>query len=241
MNIFNIKIKVYSKEEINIVIKKNNLFTFINPFSILEIKKKLLKEEINNFIIFVDGSLICWLLELFYKTTIERVSFDDTSLAPIVFKYAEEEKKKIYIIGAKRNIAEIASKYIIERYPNIIISKCRNGYFKDENEKNSALKEAVKSDIVITGMGTPYQEQFLLELKNLGWQGTGFTCGGYLDQLVEANGNNYYPNFINKFNLRWIYRIYKEPSRLWKRYFIIYPKFLFLFLLDFIKQKFKRN
>ena len=72
-------------------------------------------------------------------------------------------------------------------------------------------------------MGVPLQERFLLQLTDAGWNGVGITCGGFLDQLSQ--GVQYYPGWINSLNLRWAYRLMREPGRLWRRYLLDYPKF----------------
>jgi len=74
-------------------------------------------------------------------------------------------------------------------------------------------------------MGSLVQESFLLALMGSGWRGLGFTCGGFLDQL--SNGFNYYPKLVNALNLRWAYRLAKDPRRLWRRYLLDYPVFAF--------------
>ena len=53
---------------------------------------------------------------------------------------------------------------------------------------------ALAPDIIVCGMGSIVQENFLLQLVKVGWRGVGFTCGGYLDQL--NGGINYYPKLI---------------------------------------------
>jgi len=79
-------------------------------------------------------------------------------------------------------------------------------------------------DIVIAGMGGVKQEKFLLDLVARGWRGVGFTCGGYLDQLAKRY--HYYPRWVDRYNLRFAYRLWQEPSRLWRRYLLEYPLFL---------------
>ena len=53
------------------------------------------------------------------------------------------------------------------------------------------------------------QEQFLIKVKRIGYQGIGFTCGGFIHQ-TSKNEIDYYPAWIDKINLRFIYRMYKE-------------------------------
>jgi N-acetylglucosaminyldiphosphoundecaprenol N-acetyl-beta-D-mannosaminyltransferase len=49
--------------------------------------------------------------------------------------------------------------------------------------------------------------------------------GGYFDHVLRRI--DCYPKWVNKFNLNWLYRLYIEPRRLWKRYLIGFPKFIF--------------
>jgi N-acetylglucosaminyldiphosphoundecaprenol N-acetyl-beta-D-mannosaminyltransferase len=68
------------------------------------------------------------------------------------------------------------------------------------------------------------QENFLLQLKRFGWSGICFTCGGYLDQ--GGQNFDYYPEIINRLNLRFLYRLVREPRSLWRRYLLEYTIFL---------------
>jgi N-acetylglucosaminyldiphosphoundecaprenol N-acetyl-beta-D-mannosaminyltransferase len=103
-------------------------------------------------------------------------------------------------------------------------------------EQEEVQHEIVKldPDFLVIGMGTPLQESFLSNIKSLGWGGVGFTCGGFIHQT--ASGLNYYPKWINKLNLRWLYRIWDEP-RLLTRYLIQYPRFVVLFIYDLISAR----
>ncbi|NJO34267.1 MAG: hypothetical protein HC869_15170 [Rhodospirillales bacterium] len=68
------------------------------------------------------------------------------------------------------------------------------------------------------------QESFLLRLRQQGFNGVGFTCGGFLDQY--SIGKQYYPTWIDRLELRWLYRLIMEPGRLWRRYFVEYQPFV---------------
>jgi exopolysaccharide biosynthesis WecB/TagA/CpsF family protein len=186
----------------------SKLFTFLNPYSYLLARKE--KELFENFNIKIDGILLVKVLNLFGFKNIKRESFDMTSLAPIVFEKAIKENKSIYFIGTKPNVIEKAIENIKEAYPKLNIIGFRNGYFK--NEERSDILENIKElnpDIVVCGMGTPLQEQFLVDLQDTGWNGIGYTCGGFLHQT--AGDIQYYPKWVDKYNLRWVYRIYDEP------------------------------
>ncbi|MNF64648.1 UDP-Gal:alpha-D-GlcNAc-diphosphoundecaprenol beta-1,4-galactosyltransferase [compost metagenome] len=204
------------------------LYTFINPFSFRVLLSAPDRTAIfENFVIYPDGISLSKVLSIF-KKKVERTSFDDTSIAPTVFKLISNKNLSLGIIGSSEQTITTA-KHIINKKYLINNIKCHSGYFSEE-EKLGVLNSLLNCDIVISSMGTPRQETILMELKALGWKGTGFTCGGYFDQLTSVNGSKYYPLLIDNLNLRWAYRIFKEPKRLWRRYLVDYPVGIVLFI-----------
>lgn len=213
--------------------------TFLNPFSYLLARKNLeLFDKFDH--IYIDGIFLVKCLNLFYKTEVKRISFDFTSLANMVFDEAEAKNKTIYFVGSTQNEIEGFINKVIKRY-NLNVLGYRNGYFSVD-EKNKFIKEIIElqPELIICGMGTPYQEDLLLSLKNAGWKGTGYTCGGFFHQIASTENEKYYPEFFDRFNLRWLYRIYDEP-KLVKRYFLYYPWFLLVFIYDVIQHKLSKD
>jgi len=216
--------------DLKIVGDRCRLVTFINPYSYLILRKNGLLEQVrDNFQVCYDGISLVLLSRIFGGRR-QRESFDDTSLAPMIFEDAKLFSRKIGIIGGRKDVV-IRSRDIINRKYDDIVRFSFDGYLT-EREVDSAIKDLAECYYVICSMGTPRQELLLLKLKEFGWQGDGFTCGGYLDQLTYANGNEYYPKIFNRLNLRWLYRLYKEPRRLWRRYLIDYPMGMFFFVID---------
>lgn len=212
---------------------KQGIYTFVNPYSYLIARKK--PELFNDFDgVFADGTLFVFLFNLFFpKLRINRVSFDMTSLGKEILMFSNQNNKKIFFIGAKEHEIKATINILKKKFSELNICGYRNGYLNSEDEKINVYKNLleINPDIVVVGMGTPLQEEFLSGLKGMGWKGTGFTCGGFLHQT--ANKLYYYPKIINKLNLRWLYRLIREPySR--KRFFKIYPIFPFIFLYDVI-------
>lgn len=150
-----------------------------------------------------------------------------TSLAPILLEYVEQNNKTIYIVASKQEQIEKAITIFKEKYPKLLISGYRNGYFSSdiEIEKEAEYITQISPDFLIIGMEILMQEKFLLKVKSKGFQGIGFTCGGFIHQ-TSKNEIEYYPSWINKLNLRFLYRMYKEKHTR-KRY--IQAAFLFPF------------
>lgn len=204
---------------------RGRIYTFLNPVSYLTaLDNKELFGKFNG--IFADGSLLVAAIKMLYGKNVTRRSFDMTSLAPELLSYAEEHGKTVYIVASKQEQVEQAVQIFKERYPNLQFAGYRNGYFSSEEEQNKAAETITKlnPDFLIVGMGALMQERFLLKVKEVGFQGIGFTCGGFIHQ-TSKNEIDYYPTWIDRMNLRFLYRMYKEKHTR-KRYLqaaLIFP------------------
>ena len=199
------------------------LVTFANPgVAPLARRSASFRHALREFdIVLPDGIWLCMAMRWLHGVEARRVSFDTTSLAPALFARARFRGLRIVLVGGAPKVAEQARAQIAAHFPGIQIIAAYDGY-GDMAAKAASVAE-LRPDIVICGMGSVRQEAFLLELKHQGWCGWGFTCGGYLDQLI--GGIAYYPRWIDAANLRWAYRLLREPGRLWRRYLIDYPHF----------------
>jgi N-acetylglucosaminyldiphosphoundecaprenol N-acetyl-beta-D-mannosaminyltransferase len=153
----------------------------------------------------------------------ERISFDATSLAVPVFQRCAERGLKVALIGGRPGIAQRAAGVLQGAFPKLQIPVVQDGYFGELTEVVSRLK-AEQIDVVVCGMGVPAQERTMLALRDGGWVGVAFSCGGFLDQLVS--GLKYYPGWVDSLNLRFVYRLFREPRRLWRRYAVGYQPFV---------------
>jgi len=207
--------------------------TFMNPYSWL-VNRDRGHPDLDAFTIYADGIALVWLYNLFCRASIKRYAFDYSSVAQRVFEDAAARSRSVYLIGGPATVAREAAAVILRRHPGLQIVGARNGFFTDARDYQAAIDEASHANVVIVGMGAPAQEKFLADLWNSGWRGAGYTCGGFLEQIVGTDGE-YFPPWSNRFHLRWLFRLYKEPRRLWKRYLLLYPKFLGQFIVDWLR------
>lgn len=222
-----------SEDIFSIFETSNKIYTFLNPVSYLvAMENKPLFAEFDG--IFADGSILVTAINAIYGKQVIRRSFDMTSLAPKLFEYAEKDGKPIYIVASKQEQVEAAMKIFKERYPKLVIAGYRNGYFSSDTEMDAEAKHIVETNpyFLIVGMGALMQEKFLLKVKHAGFEGIGFTCGGFIHQTAK-NEIDYYPAWVDKMNLRFIYRMYKEPHTR-KRYL----QAAFIFPVKFIWERF---
>ena len=199
----------YSDEQI--FENRGKIYTYLNPVSYLTaLDNKELFGQMDG--IFADGGLLVKAIKMVYGKAVTRRSFDMTSMAPELFAYAEEHGKTIYIVASKQEQVEKAVEIFRKRYPKVRFAGYRNGYFSSEEEMDNEARHITElnPDFLIVGMGALMQETFLLKVKNAGYLGVGFTCGGFIHQ-TSKNEIDYYPAWVDKTNLRFVYRMWKEP------------------------------
>lgn len=202
--------------------RTTKMVTFLNPYYIECLKNRTDLYSKFDYIC-SDGFLPIWLNKFFCKQSRSfRISFDMTSLAKIVFDNIGQHR--VYFIGSKQADMDSFINIISSSYPKMKICGYHHGYIKGQYD--DIIIQILKSEpsVVIIGMGAPMQDEFAVLLNERGFRGTIYTCGGFFHQTT--NNLNYYPNFINKFNLRWIYRMFKEPYVI-KRVLFYYPIFIF--------------
>ena len=201
--------------------------TFLNPYSFLEIYKSSV--DLNKFDkICIDGVALKIFLNLVYRdANIQRLSFDFTSVANLVFSNAAAESQRGFILGSDQTSNDRFLAKISDMFPGIKLDG-RSGYFDGAEDLSASLASLATTDydFIVIGMGAVKQEEAAIALKESGFQGRIYTCGGFIHQTAMGDGH-YYPAWINKLNLRFAYRMFKEPSTI-QRYLIDYPKAFFL-------------
>lgn len=216
---------------------KGKIYTCVNPYSYLILRKHpSILDAFDGF--FIDGISMCYWIRWFWRKRIPRLSFDMTTMAKDLFEQCNKSGQTLYLLGSKSEQISGAIEKIKTRFPALSIVGFRNGYFQSEEERKNIIENIItlNPDFVIVGMGTPLQEIFLRDLKQGGYKGVAFTCGGFLHQTSE--GLDYYPKWVDKYNLRGFYRQYKEKG-IFKRNYDTFVVFPVIFLKDTIKSKLK--
>ena len=220
-----------------------SLVTFVNPFSYNWLSNQLSILTSMDYI-FADGALLVRLNNLFYnKATIGRYSFDFSSIADDSFSYFQEQELNVAFVGATEIEVSKAVANISSLYPELKVCYTRSGYFDEEIDMNTCIKDVISSQaqVLIVGMGSPYQEEFALAVKSALKLGdhlrTIITCGGFLTQTSIRK--DYYPIWVKKTGLRWLYRFLTQ-KHVRKKVVTQYPRFLFSYCLTGIKYSFHR-
>jgi len=146
---------------------------------------------------------------------------------------------KHYFCGGKEGVAEELKQHCDKDFGNRNVVGCYSPPFRkmEEDELASLGKEISDSgcDVLWIGLSTPKQELFALSL--LPHLEVHFiVCVGAAFDFYSGNLQKA-PGWITRAGLEWLYRLLKEPKRLWKRYFEIVPKFLWYASIELLSGK----
>lgn len=214
-----------SREElISYVDRNKSILVAINAEKIVN-ATSLTRDIINNNIGYCDGVGAVWALKQKGAKNVIKIPGCELWL-DIVEHY--HNSKSFYLVGSRQEVIVATVSKLQNQYPDINVVGYRNGYLKDESERNSLINDVVekKPDVVFVAMGSPKQELLMGEMQKRHkaiYQGLGgsfdvFT--GYADRA---------PKWWLEHNLEFAYRFFKNPKRI-KRQIPIIKLALRLFL-----------
>ena len=161
-----------------------------------------------------------------------------SSFFPMYCEYHKNDDTKIFLLGAKEGVGEEARKRINNRIGREIVVDTYSppfGFEKDEKECQHIvdLLRASTANVVLVGLGNPKQTKWIYQYKNqLPNINVFMALGATID--FEAGNIKRAPKIFQMLALEWLYRLIKEPKRMYKRYLIDDMPFFWLL----IKQKF---
>jgi len=125
-----------------------------------------------------------------------------------------ENKLKLYMLGAQEETIEKAVSTIKNEYPGIQLAGYHHGFFNWEDPAIINEVKATQPDLILIALGVPKQEKWIAEHIDQVEKGVFIGVGGSFDVLAGTVKRA--PEIWQKLNLEWFYRLLKQPSR-WRR------------------------
>ena len=144
-------------------------------------------------------------------------------MVPILCEMASKKGYSVFFLGAAPGIAKIAADKMVQKYPGLAIAGTFSpplGFEKDENEMNKINRMLFesKADMLFVGMGVPKQDIFIYENMSKYQIPVSFSIGGTIDFI--AGKQKRAPKWMSKIGFEWLYRLFHDPKKMFKRYFI---------------------
>ena len=141
----------------------------------------------------------------------------------------------IGFLGAKEEVMSASCENFKKKFPDLNIVYKRNGYFDSDNEIIEEIKQS-SPRILLVGLGSPKQEEFIVKLKKTLNGCVMIGVGGSFD--VFSGFVKESPLIFRKLGLEWFYRTVCQPERI-KRIFPTLPIFLIKCIMENIGRRSK--
>jgi N-acetylglucosaminyldiphosphoundecaprenol N-acetyl-beta-D-mannosaminyltransferase len=202
----------------------NKIFEDTDYFSVLS----------NGDLVFPDGIGINIACKLLRDPLLENIN--GTDMLPHLCRLANEKNHSLFLLGGKPGVAEAMKSNLQLKYKNMRIVGVQDGYFDREKDSGIVVEKInnSKADILLVAFGAPLQEKWIDDNWNninaVIQMGVGGLFDFYSGNIKRA------PKWMREIGIEWVFRMMQEPRRLWKRYVIGNP----LFIYRVLKWKFCR-
>ncbi|WP_428334130.1 WecB/TagA/CpsF family glycosyltransferase [Novosphingobium sp.] len=175
-----------------------------------------------------DGMPLVWILKARgYKQT-ERVCGAD--LVAALCRASQDNGVRHYLYGGKPGVGQRMAAELTALFPALQIVGTSTPPFRPltviEDEMVTDQIASARPDIVWVGLSTPKQEFWMRDhvgrIPGATLIGIGAAFDFYAGDVRRA------PIWMQRSGLEWLHRLLHEPRRLWRRYLILAPKFVFL-------------
>jgi len=182
-----------------------------------------------------DGMPTVWIGKLYGCRNMRRVYGPDLMLEIMRRSVAKEYTH--FFFGGKKGVPELLKERLFSKFPGLKVVGTFSPPFRLMNEKEEIeLQEQIERlspDIIWVGTSTPKQERWMSDhLEKLNTRvmiGVGAAFDFHAGLLRQA------PRWMQRLGLEWFFRLCVEPRRLWKRYLVNNPLFIWNFALQFLK------
>jgi N-acetylglucosaminyldiphosphoundecaprenol N-acetyl-beta-D-mannosaminyltransferase len=152
-------------------------------------------------------------------------------------RFCEESTAQGYrhfFYGGAQGVAQDLSIRLTARFPGLQVVGTYCPPFRpltqQEDEEVISRINNVRADVVWVGLGAPKQERWMSEhqsrLHAPVLVGVGAAFDFHTGRIAQA------PLWLREHGLEWLFRLSREPGRLWRRYLIYGTQFVALVLLE---------
>lgn len=181
-----------------------------------------------------DGTPMVWIGRIRGLSRMRRVYGPDFMIE--MCRHSVERGYRHFLYGGGPGVAEQLAEELRKRCPGLQVVGTYTPPFRPLNPSEeadlAAMVAEAKPDVLWVGLSTPKQERFMaryldkLDVKLMVGVGAAFDI--HTGSIKDA------PPIMKQMGLQWLHRLAQEPRRLWRRYLINNPRFVWNIGLQFL-------
>lgn len=190
-------------------------------------------------LVVADGQPVRWALNHLHSVGLRKRVYGPNLMVSVLAR-AEQEKLPIYLYGSSPDVLSLLSANLQQRFPELIIAgTCPSTFGKITSEAADRIGEKIRqsgAQIVFVGLGCPRQEVWAYEFRDrlkVPILAVGAAFPFLAGTLQQA------PQWMQDRGLEWLFRLSTEPRRLWRRYLLLSPAYLFLIACQWLGFRFQ--
>lgn len=185
-----------------------------------------------------DGMPLVWLLRLKGHPIRDRVYGPDLML--LLCEQAAKKGWRCFLYGGAPGVPEQLKEVLQKRFPGLNVVGVYSPPFRalapEEDDEICRMINAARPDIVWVGLGSPKQDIWMYEhrekLDVAVMHGVGAAFDFLTGRVKQA------PRWMMDAGLEWLFRLFQEPRRLWRRYTVSNLKFIIYLAIDLLHRVF---
>ncbi len=182
-----------------------------------------LRTALGGFLVLPDGIGVDVASQLLHGSHFP-ANLNGTDFTPALLA-ARRAPLRVMLLGGKPGVAERAAARLQAEHPRHDFKVLGHGYFSPEEEPVLLARlERERPDLLLVAFGNPRQERWIAEKLNARHCSVAAGIGAFFDFL--AGEVTRAPLWIRRLRMEWLYRLWLEPARLWRRYVVGNPVFL---------------
>lgn len=188
-----------------------------------------------------DGVPLLWAAKFLGWPLVERVN--GTDLFEALCARAAERGHRVFFLGAAPGVAAAAAKKLESRHAGLKVVGTYSppfDFFSSlvENQKILEMLRDARPDILFVGLGAPKQEKWIHRHLHRLEVPVSIGIGASFEYVAGATTRA--PLWMQRAGLEWLYRVWENPGRYWKRYLVedaVFFPLVFAQRLKMIAQK----
>jgi exopolysaccharide biosynthesis WecB/TagA/CpsF family protein len=188
------------------------------------------RDRMNDFdVVAPDGQPVRWAMNAFHAAGLtDRVYGPE--LTRRLCAAAAEQGVSIYLYGSTPTVIDQLCAKLREMFPKLVIAGAESPPFRPLTpDEDAAVVQRINDSgagLLFIGIGAPKQENFAHAHRH-SIRPVQLCVGAAFDFHAGVKGTA--PAWMQARGLEWLYRLVKEPRRLWRRYLLTNSQYVLLF------------